>query len=470
MGIVPRRRLHPLLNAGLAVGIAGAGRIALNSGISFMLGVDALGRYASVVAGVILAGSLASIGPASALTLSVSRRWEQGTATVPRDLVRLFAFLIVVFAVVGGAVQLLALGHKPGTSIGLFAAVTTIYVLYQLARALGYALQRADAVVVAETVGAMASLAALALVVEVRPADTTPWLLLAFGLGPVAFLCRVAFSLKDHLRVVSEALPDEERRRTIKESAVFFVGSGSSMAMQYLPVIIAGRLGAVAVAALLFGAVQATAPLLLLPRVYGAIMMPAFAATSGEGRSRRHIEAVQPFFLPTLAIALGLAPWVVVSIGLAPENEALAVGALIAIMTLMQVWATPAVTALSAQKRELVPAGASVAGLGLAGVIWLLSVYARLPVLLAVGLALGGAARSLIPMWIASGRPLGRLDRRRWTSLAAGGGLALGLGILGSMSRGVTLAGGAAMIGLGLTVGYRQWRNLRLPSNANPAR
>src|SRR5207248_3812088 len=39
-----------------------------------------------------------------------------------------------------------------------------------------------------------------------------------------------------------------------------------------------------------------------------------------------------------------------------PILQAIVIGALVALMTLLQVWATPAVTVLSARRQELVPA------------------------------------------------------------------------------------------------------------------
>jgi O-antigen/teichoic acid export membrane protein len=265
-------------------------------------------------------------------------------------------------------------------------------------------------------------------------------------------------------------MSEDERRAGIRESFVFFMGAGSSMVMQYLPVIIAGRLGATTTAAVLFGAVQATTPLLLFSRVYGAVMMPAFAGDADDAQSRAHLRLVQPFFLPSLAVALGVAPWVVASLGLAPRGDALSVGALVALMTLMQVWATPAVTILSARKRELVPALASLGGLVVAMLIWVVGVRTGEVLLLPMGLAVGAVMRSLVPMWVISGHRLGQLDASRVVTLLSGIGVALVLVALGRASTGVALAGGAVLVVTGFVMAYGTWRRGVVVSDENPSR
>jgi O-antigen/teichoic acid export membrane protein len=265
-------------------------------------------------------------------------------------------------------------------------------------------------------------------------------------------------------------LQPEERRAALREGVVFFVGAGSSMTMQYLPVIIAERLQAATTAGLLFGAVQATAPLLLLSRVYGAVMMPALAGETEAERAQAHVDMVRPFFVATLAIALGIAPWVVLSLGIPPIGAAVSVGALVALITLMQVWATPAVTVLSARKRELVPALASLGGLVVASLVWMAGVYTGEVILLPVGLALGAVIRSLVPMWVISGRLIGRLDQERLVVLVSAIAITLLMAALSRTSVGITLAGGALLAIGGLGVAYQIWRRMDSSADANSAR
>jgi O-antigen/teichoic acid export membrane protein len=297
-----------------------------------------------------------------------------------------------------------------------------------------------------------------------------PQLWLVFVLGPVAFLIAFWVQVRHRVRAGSGALTREERRASLRESFVFFVGAGSSMTMQYLPVIIAGRLQETTTAAILFGAVQATAPLLLLSRIYGAVMMPAFAGAADDTASHGHLRLIQPYFLPSLAVALGLAPWVVVSLGVAPTGSALSVGGLVALMTLMQVWATPAVTILSARKRELIPALASLGGLAVASLIWVLSVRTGVVLLLPVGLAVGAVVRSLVPMWVISGARLGRFDRARLAGLVSGVAVALSLLALSWAPTAIALGGGAFLVLIGLVLGYRAWPRATGSVDAHPAR
>ena len=454
-----RRRFHPLADAALAIGVAGAGRIALNSLISVGFGAAVFGRYAAAAAGVLLVGSLAASGPSAATTLGVARRWGPAPGTLPRGLIAFLARLLLVFVALAVLAALLVRRHDP-VPLPLWGAAMLGYVLYQVARSAGYALDRADAVTRAEAIGATLPLLAVALLLARPPAQPVAWLIAAFTLGPVAFLMGFGWWNRGRVRVVPGPLTPEERRRGLRESAMFLLGAGSSMAMQYLPVVIAGRLEATTTAAVLFGALQATTPLLLLPRVYGAVMMPAFAADTGADRVADHLALVRPLFVPSLALALGLAPWVAASLGLRPEPSAMSVAALVALMTLLQVWATPAVTVLSARQREVIPAVASAAGLAVAGAVWVVAVRGDAVLLLPVGLALGAVVRSLVPVWMLSGRPLGRLDGPTLRRLVLSVALAVSIAVLSRGTTVVALAGGAALITTGLFACYRVWATL----------
>src|SRR5207253_1734957 len=88
---VSRWLSQPLIQAGVAIGVAGGGRIALNSAISLQYGSTLFGQYATTVASLILVGSLASAGPAAAVTLGVARRWAESPGTLPRSL---YQFLV----------------------------------------------------------------------------------------------------------------------------------------------------------------------------------------------------------------------------------------------------------------------------------------------------------------------------------------------------------------------------------------
>jgi hypothetical protein len=241
---------------------------------------------------------------------------------------------------------------------------------------------------------------------------------------------------------------------------MFTVGAGSSMAMMYLPVLIADGLTLPVTTAVLFGALQATTPLLLFSRVYGTVMMPAFAATESESRSQRHIDLMQPLYLPTLSIALGLGPWVVLALGLRPTPLTVSVAALVSLTTLMQVWATPAVTILSSRKRELIPALSSLGGLVVAAMCWGIALHLKLEILVPVGLAIGGLVRSLVPMWLYSGRKLGAEPRVMaagvaWLVIALWAGWTSRWGTQGA------LLGGSVLLLAGAAQAWRSYRTIR---------
>ena len=175
-------------------------------------------------------------------------------------------------------------------------------------------------------------------------------------------------------------------------------------------------------------------------------------------------------FVPTLALALGLAPWVAVSLGLRPDPAVMSVAGLVALMTVLQVWATPAVTVLSARKRELIPAAASAAGLAVAAAVWVIAVVRQTALLLPLGLALGAVVRSLIPVWILSGRAVGSLS---WSVVARLGwsvGLAGAVAALSFASPVVALSGGAVLVAGGLAACYRVWDTMQRERDAHPAR
>jgi hypothetical protein len=254
---------------------------------------------------------------------------------------------------------------------------------------------------------------------------------------------------------VDKPVSSHERRTSVRESLVFFVGAGSSMTMQFLPVVIASRLSATAIAALLFGALQATTPLLLLSRIYSTIMMPAFAGAGSMEEASRHVNFVRPFFFPSLAIALGMAPWIPLTLGLPDEPAAISISAMVALITLLQVWATPAVTVLSARRQEFVPAAASVGGLAVAAVVWWVAVKWHQPLLLATGLALGAVVRSLVPMWVLSGKRRGALDSETVRFLGVMCASAVALVFLARAGRALGLAGATVLLLVGIRMSYR---------------
>jgi O-antigen/teichoic acid export membrane protein len=449
------------MQAGFAIGVAGLGRIALNSVISLRFGSVEFGRYAATVAAIILVGSLAAAGPAAAATLGAARRWAQLPGVLPTGLVRFLAGMLGFFLVAAVATGLWSGPVRGPMSPAVWAVAVTVYVGYQVARAFGYAVQRAAAVTTAEVAGAIASLAAVAVLAFVGPTRPLQALVLIYISGPLVFLATFWQRVRGDVRVHRGALTPAERRAGLREGIVFFAGAGSSMAMQYLPVIIAGRMQATTTAAVLFGAVQATAPLLLLSRVYGAVMMPAFAGDADEGHAHAHMRLVQPFFLSSLAVALGLAPWVALSLGLPATGGVLSVAALVALMTLLQVWATPAVTILSARRREMVPALASLGGLVVAVLVWIWGAEIGSVLLLPVGLAIGAVVRSLVPMWVIAGRRMGRLDGPTLGTLGGAMSIAAVLVVVGRGTTPLALGGGALLLLGGLAWGYRTWTRIQ---------
>ena len=450
--------VHPLVQAGVAIGIAGAGRVALNSFISVKFGTDIFGQYATGVASVILVGSLASAGPAAATTLSVARRWSEAAGILPSGLVRFVGLIFTVFLVLGVGAGWVWSSTRGVATLSTWTWAAALYITYQVGRALGYAVQDPLGVTRAEVLGAIAPLVLILGVLWGGGHWTAGQLVGAFAVGPTAFLIAFTPALRRRVRVVPGALRDEERSAAVRESVVFFVGAGSSMAMQFLPVVIAGRLHATTTAALLFGAVQATAPLLLLSRIYGTIMMPAFAAVDAEDESHKHLSLVRPFLVPSLALALGLAPWVPFSLGVAPDAAGISLGALVALMTLLQVWATPAVTVLSARHREMVPALSSLGGLLVAVAVWAWAVWSGSIYLLPLGLALGAVVRSLVPMWIITGRHVGNFGGGTWKFLLQSVGVVAVIAVLGRLGAQGALAGGTLLCGLGSVLALRVWR------------
>lgn len=461
---------HPLAQAGLAIGLAGAGRIVLNSLVSLHYGTALFGQYAGTVSAIILIGSLASAGPAAATTLGVARRWASAPRDLPVGLLRFLAGLLLWFLILGAGVGVLWSSVRGVIPSTLWVVALTGYAGYQVARAFGYAVQSPAAVTRSELIGALVPLALLIALIAAHVSEAVSPLIVIFVSGPIAFLVAFGWIARERVHVVPGALTAEERRAGLREGLVFFVGAGSSMTMQYLPVIIAERLQDMTTAALLFGAVQATAPLLLLSRIYGAVMMPAFAGDADDGRSQVHVGMIQPFLVSTLAIAFGIAPWVVLSLGIAPTGVALSVGALVALMTLMQVWATPAVTILSARKRELVPALASLTGLAVASLVWVVCVRTGVVLLLPVGLALGAVIRSLVPMWVISGQTVGRFDQERRVGIFGAIGVTLLVVLLARTTASIALIGGSLLALWGLGSAYRTWNRVNLTAHANPPR
>lgn len=391
----------------------------MNSVIAFGFGREALAQYAGILASIVLVGGLVVSGPSAALTLGVSRRIKKkDPGVLPGHYLRFVLLLTVGFCfLIPPFFWLLEI--DPTFPVLLWAGGAFLYAIYQLLRAFGYAVDRSDLVTLSELVGAFIPLLIALPMMIVRPAELTTALVATYCLGLVGFSASFTFSLRHRFHIDRTPIELSEKHLAIRESIIFFVGVGSSTAMQFLPTIIASRFESGALAAILFGAITATAPLLLLSRVYGAIMMPSLAGTAEEGGIRAHMAAVDALFIPSLAVALGLAPWVVLSLNETVDPFTTMTASMIALMTLFQVWATPAVTVLSARHREIVPALASLGGLAVASLFWAAAINLDLPPLLALGICAGGLVRSLVPEWIASGKQTGRIDRKHVERLFA---------------------------------------------------
>jgi hypothetical protein len=132
----------------------------------------------------------------------------------------------------------------------------------------------------------------------------------------------------------------------------------------------------------------------------------------------------------------------------------------------MQVWATPAVTVLSARKRELVPALASVAGLGVAALLWAWGIRTTVTLWLPVGLAVGAVVRSLVPMWVIGGWQWGRVGSPMLGTLAGAVGIAGAVVALGNAAKSIAVIGGALLVAGGIAWGYWLWRRV----DAHPPR
>lgn len=449
-----------LAQAGLAIGVAGAGRIVVNSIISLRFGHVVFAGYGALVASVMLGASLAIAGPAAAITLCVARNRAAGHGAVSRPLLRYLARFTAGYLVVALLIGCAILYGRPAAELWLWIGAVALFVVYQAARPLGYALEEAGVVTWAEAMGAALALGAVTLL-AVRSQAAIPLLVLAYALGPVGFLLAFTWLIRSRIRWRDDATQPAERHLARRVSVIFLVGVGSSMTMQYLSVIIAGHSGATEVTAVLFGALQAMTPLLLLSRVYGTVMMPAIAAADSDTRSQRHNDLLVLLYLPGLGLALGLAPFVVISLGLPPEPGPVTVAGLVGLMILMQVWATPAVTALSSRGREIIPAGASLAGLVVAGLVWVAALRWQIPLLLPAGLALGGVVRSLVPMWLYSGGTLG-FRGGRVRRLLPGLGMTALLVFPTAWGGGWALAGGTVLVLTAVTMLIYQLRRLRV--------
>ena len=317
----PLQRLSQsaLVQAGLAIGLAGLGRIGFNSLIALGFGPLVFAQYAGATSSMLLWSSLASAGPSAAVTLGVARAWDSRGQTLPGGVVRYLSFLIVGFlllAIIAGA----GVTFGGGTS-GLPVWVVGVVVLtaYQNARSFGYAVEAARVVTGAEAAGAIISLLAAVALLGMGKSSPAVTAVGAYLLGPAAFLAVLGVVLRKRIQLIPGIMPDEQRRLARRAAVLFSFGAGSSMAMQYLPVIIADHLAAPTAAAVLFGALQATTPLLLLSRVYGTVMMPALAAAESDQHSRRHAALLQDIHVPSLALALGLVPWILLSLDFVPS-------------------------------------------------------------------------------------------------------------------------------------------------------
>jgi O-antigen/teichoic acid export membrane protein len=459
-------RIHPMIHAALAMGIAGAGRIALNSLIAIGLGQELYGRYAGHLSGVMLAGGVASSGPYGAITLGVARKWADASGGLPRALVRLHGVIGALFLLLLTPVCLWAVG----TTGTVWLPAALVYGLYQLLRAFGYAVQRADLVTTCEAVGAAVPIAAVIAIVASGIEIDVVSLVLVYTAGPAIFTLALPFFLRRTVRLAPDAVDSAERRLAIRESLVFFVGAGCSTAMQFLPTVLAGKLDSTAAAAILFGALHATSPLLLLSRVYMTVMMPAIASGDEARSVESHMEAVRAIFLPSLAIAFGAAPWVVLSLGMEIDLFTVSTAAMVGLTTLFQVWSTPAVTALSASHRELVPALASVGGLVIASCVWWVAMDRGSAALLPVGLVAGSFVRGLVPAWIGSGRAFGRIDLRVLKTVLLACAMCGVVWSCGVVSLAPSLAIGAALALFGLMVIVVAWRRRAERVHEDPPR
>ena len=89
--------------------------------------------------------------------------------------------------------------------------------------------------------------------------------------------------------------------------------------------------------------------------------------------------------------------------------------------------------------------------------------------LIPIGLLLGGAVRSMLPVWIFTGRPIVPRDARIWIQVSGAALMIAWMTVLSRRGAIPALAGGTALLMVGMLLGVSVVRTLRR-GDAHPAR
>jgi O-antigen/teichoic acid export membrane protein len=289
---------------------------------------------------------------------------------------------------------------------------TVLYAVYALSRSHLYAERRVRQALVLELAG-FASFAAALAVSRARP--VLWWLPFAVYPLPVAGRA-LALWMRGPLSGRLGDWPGLTRFATLA-----FLGSASSLGIQYGSTLVIGATGGAASAGVWATLTSIAAPVLLLPRSLSTLYLPRLAKLTLASReafetmSAKHLRMATMCALPIVALFALLGPYALPSVlGGSQDRTVLATWTILCTSTYVVCRKEPLITAVAALGRAGVNATAAFVGATACAIVWILAPM-FIPQLLAVaaGALVQAFGTPTVAAWLAQRRDAAH--RVRWS-------------------------------------------------------
>ncbi len=441
---------QPKLLTGAAltvVGLAIIGLVRLVAPIAARryFGIDGLTYLTAAMAIATIATIIGPAGMAAGVTkllseLRASNRLDEASA-FRAHAIRWSGLLTAAGAAVATAYASLddRVAGGGGLVVASVSALTLVFGIYQLGKAIAYGEGEVGGYVARELVGGVAFVAVLWLLVSGGDAAWVVVPLVAVYV-PVASMA---------FRSLRGAPTDPVRTEFRTYSIVGITGSLAGIGFTYVTPLVAGYLDPELGTALVGAALALVGPIYLAPRAIGLVLLPGMAATratgsAGGGETLRLATASTVIMAAPICAVFAIDGVRIVDLVFSLDGGP--VLAWFSLAVIISVAGAPAITALAAIRAKFaaISMWSSLAGFGVAAIVWWIARSSG-AVAVAAGYALGSLIQVAVPIWVAT-REYGVRWRGLWPRLGVAAGFVAFLALQVS-----SLAGDiAAVVAIGL--------------------